>query len=62
MSWEGADGEDSLKATLMCPAELQCQERQGWRRVLMVVDCVKHVFLVAFLLLTYDSFWWHFSF
>lgn len=27
MSWEGADGEDSLKATLMCPAELQCQER-----------------------------------
>lgn len=29
MSWEGADGEDSLKATLMCPAELQCQERWG---------------------------------
>lgn len=29
MSWEGADGEDRLKATLMCPAELQCQEIRG---------------------------------
>lgn len=51
MSWEGADGEDRLRATLTCPAELQCQEMGGggWsgRRVLMGVNCARHVFWVA---------------
>lgn len=45
MSWEGADGEDRLKATLTRPAELQCQEMVGaGLRALMVVGCAKHVF------------------
>lgn len=40
MWWEGADGEVSLSATLMCPAELQSQERWGAWRVPMIVQCV----------------------